>query len=147
MKLLLFVAVAGAFACGDDPVMVELDENGFAVSLNVDLSAMTETPSGLLWQDFVVGTGAQVVTGAAVVANYSGWLKNGSLFDSGQFPFTVGEGTVIAGWDEGFLGMLEGGTRRLIIPPTLGYGSAGRGSIPPNATLIFDVQLVSVTLP
>ena len=147
MKRLLFVAVVGALACGDDPVTVELDENGFALSLNVDLTAMTETPSGLLWQDFVVGTGPQVVTGAAVVANYSGWLKNGTLFDSGQFPFTVGDGLVIAGWDEGFLGMLEGGTRRLIIPPDLGYGAAGRGSIPPNATLIFDVQLVSVTLP
>jgi len=147
MKRLLFVAVLAAFACGDDPIVVELDENGFALSLNVDLTAMTETASGLLWQDFVVGTGPQVVTGAGVVANYSGWLKDGSLFDSGQFPFTVGAGTVIAGWEEGFIGMLEGGTRRLIIPPTLGYGSAGAGSIPPNATLIFDVQLVTVSLP
>ena len=147
MKRLLCVALLAAFACGDDPVDVPLDENGFAISLNVDLSAMTETPSGLLWQDFVVGTGPQVVHGAEVVANYSGWLKNGTLFDSGQFPFTVGTGNAIAGWHEGFLGMLEGGTRRLIIPPTLAYGSAGRPGIPPDATLVFDVQLVSVTLP
>ena len=144
------MSVALAFtlaACGDDSVTVELDENGFAVFLRVDLDAMTETASGLLWQDLVVGTGPEVVNGTEVLAGYSGWLKDGTLFDSGQFPFVVGAGDVIAGWDEGFLGMREGGSRRLIIPPSLAYGSTGRGSIPPDATLIFDVQLLVAVPP
>ena len=148
MHKVLFVTLALTLAaCGDDSVTVELDENGFALFLQVDLDAMTETASGLLWQDFVVGTGAEVVNGSQVAANYSGWLKDGTLFDSGQHPFTVGGGAVIAGWDEGFLGMREGGSRRLIIPPSLGYGSAGRGAIPPDATLIFDVVLVTAVPP
>ncbi|MGI9627739.1 MAG: FKBP-type peptidyl-prolyl cis-trans isomerase [Longimicrobiales bacterium] len=155
MKRLLF-ALCGAListttvlACGDDPVA--LDEDGFAVFLNVDLSAMTETASGLYWQDFVVGQGDVAVAGGVVEVEYSGWLQNGDLFDGtsgAPRQFQVGVGGLIAGWDEGIPGMQVGGTRRLIIPPDLGYGAAGRApSIPPNSTLVFDIQLLGTTPP
>jgi FKBP-type peptidyl-prolyl cis-trans isomerase len=153
MRRALFAALALAVACGNDPTTIELDENGFAVFLAVDLDAMTETASGLLWQDFVVGTGTEAVNGGVVSVDYSGWLKNGTLFDSssnrGQpYTFTLGQGDVIEGWDEGILGMREGGSRRLIIPPDLAYGSTGSGgSIPPDATLVFDVTLVAAATP
>lgn len=104
--------------------------------------------------DLVVGTGAEAVVGAPITVNYTGWLydanapeNKGSQFDSGQgFRFTLGVGSVIAGWDQGFNGMRVGGQRRLIIPPELAYGDtgAGGGAIPPNATLVFDTELVSV---
>ncbi|MDH3222072.1 MAG: FKBP-type peptidyl-prolyl cis-trans isomerase [Gemmatimonadota bacterium] len=150
MRRHLLVALASMavfLACEDDPVSFELDENGFAAFLNVDLSAMTETPTGLLYQDFVVGTGAEAMTGGFASVSYTGWLKEGPQFDAGTFNFTMGAGDVIAGWDEGIPGMREGGTRRLIIPPELGYGSAGRGSIPPGATLVFDVTLLQTAPP
>ena len=104
--------------------------------------------------DLVVGTGAEAVVGAPITVNYTGWLydanavdNKGRQFDSGQgFQFTLGVGSVIAGWDQGFNGMRVGGQRRLIIPPELAYGDAGAGggAIPPNATLVFDTELVSV---
>jgi FKBP-type peptidyl-prolyl cis-trans isomerase len=140
MRTALFAALALIVACGNDPATIELDENGFAIFLAVDLDAMTETGTGLLWQDFQVGTGNEAVSGGIVSVDYSGWLKDGTLFDSsanrGQpLTFTLDTGAVIAGWDEGIQGMREGGSRRLIIPPHLGYGSAGNGSsIPPEAT-------------
>ncbi len=145
--LVALASIAALLACGDDPVSFELDENGFAEFLNVDLTAMTETPTGLLYQDFVVGTGAEAMTGGFASVSYTGWLKEGPQFDAGTFNFTMGAGDVIAGWDEGIPGMREGGTRRLIIPPDLGYGSAGRGSIPPGATLVFDVTLLQTVPP
>lgn len=102
--------------------------------------------------DLVVGTGAQVNAGNRAIVNYSGWLYDtsrpdgkGQQFDSGQgLSFVVGAGTVIRGWDIGVAGMRIGGQRRLIIPPDLAYGSAGRSPIPPNATLIFDIALTGV---
>jgi len=103
--------------------------------------------------DLTVGTGVQPVVGGQLTVNYTGWLydasgtdNKGSQFDTGQgFVFTLGVGNVIAGWDQGFAGMQVGGTRRLIIPPELAYGSQGAGGvIPPNATLVFDIDLVSV---
>ncbi len=103
--------------------------------------------------DLVVGSGAQATPGSRPVVNYSGWLydasatdNKGQQFDSGQgFTFTLGVGQVIAGWDQGVNGMRVGGFRRLIITPELGYGSTGSGPIPPNATLVFDVELVSLS--
>ena len=150
MKKALFAAFAlfGTLAaCEDDPVSFELDENGFASFLNVDLAAMTETPSGLLYQDFTVGEGAEAVDGGAAAVSYTGWLKEGPQFDAGTISFQIGIGQVIEGWDEGIPGMREGGTRRLIIPPALGYGDTGQGSIPPGATLVFDVTLLQTTPP
>ena len=108
------------------------------------------TASGLVYQDFVVGTGASPVTGQMVSVHYSGWLTNGTPFDSSRnrgvpYSFPIGTGRVVAGWDEGILSMKVGGQRRLTVPPSLGYGATGRGGvIPPNATMIFDVELMSV---
>ncbi len=108
------------------------------------------TPSGLKYTDLVVGTGAQPKTGQTVTVNYTGWLTNGQKFDSSldrnqPFSFQIGTGQVIKGWDEGVASMHVGGKRRLTIPPNLGYGSSGAGGvIPGNATLIFEVELLSV---
>jgi len=116
-------------------------------------STMT-TASGLKIQDTEVGTGATPQAGQTCVMHYTGWLyENGakgqkfdSSLDRGQpFEFPIGRGRVIKGWDEGVQGMQEGGTRVLVIPPALGYGARGAGGvIPPNATLVFDVELLNV---
>lgn len=108
------------------------------------------TPSGLKYVDQTVGTGDVAVVGKNVSVHYTGWLENGKKFDSsvdrGQpFSFPLGAGRVIKGWDEGVQGMKVGGKRKLTIPSDLGYGSRGAGGvIPPNATLIFDVELLGV---
>jgi FKBP-type peptidyl-prolyl cis-trans isomerase len=132
----LLLAVASAAACGSDP-------------------APTQTSSGQYSQtDLVVGTGATAVSGSQVTVTYTGWLYDtsrtdgkGTQFDTNQvgFPFRLGTGVVIAGWDRGVAGMRVGGQRRLVIPPELAYGSAGRPpQIPSNATLVFDVALLNV---
>ncbi len=128
----LFLASAG---CGDSPT----------------------TPSTAPYNqtDVLVGTGTEATTGAVVTVNYTGWLYDaakldgkGLQFDSSiggtPFSFALGLGTVIAGWDKGVPGMKIGGLRRLVIPPSLGYGTARYGPIPPDATLVFDIQLVDV---
>jgi len=112
--------------------------------------AETTTASGLQYDDLVVGTGAEAKAGQAVTVHYTGWLTNGKKFDSSKdrkdpFVFPLGGGRVIKGWDEGVQGMKVGGKRKLTIPPGLGYGPRGAGGvIPPNATLIFDVELLKV---
>jgi FKBP-type peptidyl-prolyl cis-trans isomerase len=109
-----------------------------------------KTSSGLQYWDIKVGTGAEAKSGDHVKVHYTGWLTTGKKFDSsvdhGQpFDFTLGQGMVIKGWDEGVAGMKVGGKRQLRIPPDLAYGSRGAaGVIPPNATLIFDVELLGV---
>ncbi len=111
----------------------------------------TTTPSGLQYWDIAVGTGATAVSGSQVKVHYTGWLTGGQKFDSSldrgePFSFMPGAGQVIKGWDEGVAGMKVGGKRQLRIPPTLGYGAEGSGGvIPPNATLIFDVELLDVS--
>jgi len=115
---------------------------------------MSELPSGLKYTDTNVGTGAEAAKGHKVSVHYTGWLYNngakGAKFDSsldrGQpFAFALGAQQVIRGWDEGVAGMKVGGKRTLIIPPELGYGARGAGGvIPPNATLMFDVELLGV---
>ena len=116
---------------------------------------METTPSGLRYVDTVVGTGAEAVAGKTVVAHYTGWIleagdKKGKQFDSSvgrgdPFQFQLGAHMVIAGWDEGIAGMKVGGKRTLYIPSKLGYGARGAGgAIPPNADLIFDVELMGV---
>lgn len=112
--------------------------------------AIHTTSSGLGYVDEQVGQGT-VQPGQTVTVHYTGWLTNGAKFDSSRdrgqpFSFPLGAGRVIRGWDEGVATMQIGGKRRLIIPPELGYGSQGAGStIPPNATLIFDVELLSAS--
>ena len=109
-----------------------------------------KTTSGLEYVDLVVGTGAQPSAGQTVSVHYTGWLTDGRKFDSsvdrGQpLVFPVGRGRVIKGWDEGVGSMKVGGKRKLTIPPHLGYGAAGAGGvIPPNATLVFEVELLGV---
>ncbi|RQP25953.1 FKBP-type peptidyl-prolyl cis-trans isomerase [Piscinibacter terrae] len=115
---------------------------------------MNTTPSGLQYEDTVAGSGAEAKAGQYVTVHYTGWLYNdgvkGSKFDSSKdrrdpFQFDLGQGQVIKGWDEGVQGMKVGGTRLLVIPPQLGYGSRGAGGvIPPNATLMFEVELLAV---
>jgi peptidylprolyl isomerase len=107
------------------------------------------TASGLKYTDVKVGSGASPVKGKQVKVHYTGTLENGKQFDSSvgkqPFSFVIGVGQVIPGWDEGVMGMKVGGKRKLIIPSKLGYGAAGAGSaIPPNATLLFDVELLDV---
>ena len=117
-----------------------------------DLVAAKErtTPSGLKITDLVVGSGPEAKSGDKVSVNYRGTLTNGKEFDSSYsrneaFNFPLGAGRVIRGWDEGVAGMKVGGKRKLVIPPDLGYGERGAGGvIPPNATLIFDVELVKI---
>ena len=150
LLLPLFLALA---ACGEDvatePVVLTNDD--FAAGLNVDLSAMTRTSSGLYYQDIQIGTGEEALPGATVTVHYEGWLPDGTKFDSSRdrgqpFEFVLGLGMVIPGWDEGVAGMLVGGVRKLVIPPHLGYGESGAGPIPGSATLVFDVELLAVEL-
>ncbi|HEY0410163.1 MAG TPA: FKBP-type peptidyl-prolyl cis-trans isomerase [Candidatus Dormibacteraeota bacterium] len=111
----------------------------------------TTTADGLKYGDIDPGSGAQAATGQHITMQYTGWLQDGSSFDSSRkaggqpFPFTLGNGDVIKGWDEGIVGMHLGGVRRLVIPPAIAYGPSGRPPvIPANATLTFDVQLVCI---
>ncbi len=117
----------------------------------VATSAQPEsTASGLKYIDLVVGSGAVAEAGKAVVVHYTGYLTNGMKVDSSvdrdqAYPFRLGQAEVIKGWDEGIAGMKVGGKRKLIIPPQLGYGERGAGGvIPPNAELIFDIELLDV---
>ncbi|MFH1454417.1 MAG: FKBP-type peptidyl-prolyl cis-trans isomerase [Armatimonadota bacterium] len=108
------------------------------------------TPSGLKYIDIVEGTGEMPEKGDKVVVHYTGWLTDGTKFDSSvdrdqPFAFNIGAGRVIKGWDEGVATMKVGGKRKLIIPPDLGYGSRGAGEvIPPDATLIFEVEMLNI---
>jgi FKBP-type peptidyl-prolyl cis-trans isomerase FkpA len=112
--------------------------------------ATTTTPSGLIIEEVTVGEGAAAAAGQKVTVHYTGWLTDGKKFDSSKdrndpFVFPLGGGRVIKGWDEGVQGMKVGGTRKLTIPPALGYGARGAGgAIPPNATLVFEVELLAI---
>jgi FKBP-type peptidyl-prolyl cis-trans isomerase FkpA len=150
-KVLMLSATlaVGATGCGDEAIAPE--DEAFAPELGVDLDAMTETASGLLYQDLVVGDGATAQAGDSVSVHYTGWLKDGTKFDSSldrndPFNFRLGAGKVIPGWDEGVAGIRVGGKRKLVIPPELGYGDrgAGGGLIPGGATLVFDVELLEI---
>ena len=119
-------------------------------ALGLSSAEIITSASGLQYQDEVVGDGAEAVPGSTVTVHYTGWLTDGTKFDSSvdrgdPFSFQLGSGFVIQGWDEGVAGMKVGGTRILSIPSALGYGEQGAGSaIPPGATLIFQVELLDV---
>jgi FKBP-type peptidyl-prolyl cis-trans isomerase FkpA len=111
---------------------------------------MITTKSGLMYEDKIIGDGKQAKAGDSVSVHYTGWLEDGTKFDSSKdrnqaFRFNLGSGMVIKGWDEGVAGMKIGGVRKLTIPSELGYGSRGAGRvIPPNATLIFEIELLDI---
>jgi FKBP-type peptidyl-prolyl cis-trans isomerase len=117
-------------------------------------SSPTTTPA-FTKTDLTVGTGAEAATGSVLTVNYTGWLYDpskpdfkGAQFDSSigasPFTFTLGDGSVIAGWDQGLVGMKVGGVRRLVVPPSYGYGAARVSAIPANATILFDIELLSI---
>jgi FKBP-type peptidyl-prolyl cis-trans isomerase len=160
MMVLSAVVLAGAVACDSGPDERPADEatvepagdqvaREYAPELNVDLDRMQRAEGGLHYEDVVEGTGEVAETGSTVVVHYTGWLPDGTKFDSSRdrdepFETMIGMGHVIQGWDEGIPGMRVGGQRRLVIPHGMAYGPAGRGPIPPAATLVFDVELLEV---
>jgi FKBP-type peptidyl-prolyl cis-trans isomerase len=149
----LFAGLLVLTACGDDAIEtlgLVPQLNSPATPQTVAESSFTTSSTGLKIHDFVVGTGDVAAASTTVSVHYTGWLTNGSKFDSSLdrgelFVFTLGIGQVIGGWDEGVEGMRVGGKRQLVIPPSLGYGASGAGtSIPPNATLVFEIELLAV---
>jgi len=132
------------------PTMADPTTITYAPELEVNIDAMQRNDSGLYYEVLEEGSGATVAPGQTAVVHYTGWLPDGTKFDSSRdrgqpFSFGVGAGQVIAGWDEGVAGMAIGEQRKLVIPPDMGYGATGAGGvIPPNATLVFDVELLEI---
>lgn len=152
LLLPVFGAAALLSACGTDSTAPNIPSNPavetYAASLGVNIAAMTRKTDNLYVQDLVVGTGAEAIAGRVIRVTYTGWLVNGSRFDTNvggtAFSFTLGAGQVIPGWDQGVVGMKVGGKRKLVIGSALGYSNQGQGPIPANATLVFDVELLGV---
>ena len=158
--VLLAIAVVLLAGCnGSNEGITPVDPNvytadpatsSYAAALNVTISSMTKTATGLYYKDLVTGTGAMASAGYTVQVAYSGWLVNGQQFDTtdgkvpAYFEFLLNAGQVIKGWDEGVQGMKVGGRRQLVIPPDLGYGENGKVPIPGNAVLVFEIVLLQV---
>ena len=129
---------------------VSAEDYNVAFPIRESIMSATTAPSSLIIEDIIVGEGRLAVAGQKVTVHYTGWLQDGEKFDSSKdrdepFNFSLGRGRVIKGWDEGVQGMKVVGTRKLTIPPALGYGARGAaGVIPPNATLVFEVELLDV---
>ena len=146
---LWFSAIALAVcACGSANVPT-IEATQFAPSLGVDLAHSTRTADGTYFRDVQAGNGPQAQTGQALEVHYTGWLADGTQFDSnvdraGSFGFTLGARQVIEGWDQGLAGIQAGAARQLIIPPAAGYGASGSGPIPSNAILVFTVRVDAV---
>lgn len=150
MRRLALAALAAALLGGcDSPKTGTPDPamNRYDPKLDVNLSAMTKSATGLYVQEIAAGSGTPATAGDSIAMHYTGWLPDGTKFDSSRdrgtpFSFVLGRGQVIRGWDEGVAGMMVGGRRKLVIPAALGYGERGTGPIPPQATLVFDVERV-----
>lgn len=147
VRFLMIASLSWLLGCGDstsgDPTKVT-----YAPALGVNLEAMERRESGLYVQDLQVGTGDTATPGRRVTVHYTGWLPDGSQFDSSRgrtpFSFTPGQTRVIEGWHQGIPGMKVGGVRKLVIPSELGYGEQGNDPIPPDSVLIFEVELLSI---
>ena len=138
--LTLALAACGDTAFGPEPTDVE-----FAASLGIDLDAMTQTASGLYIRDDIVGTGEiPAELGDEATVTYMGWLVDGEQFDSGELVVELGVTNLIAGFTEGIVGMQVGGTRTIVIPADLAYGSQELAGIPANAVLVFEIMLTSL---
>jgi len=129
------------------PVVPELID--YHPDLQIAIAEMKLMDSGLLFQDDSVGVGDSVTVGSGVTVHYTGWFPDGVVFDTSResglpFSFVVGRGEVIEAWEEGLLGMRVGGRRKLVVPPALGYGEGGWGSIPGNAVLVFEIELLEL---
>lgn len=126
-----------------------VEATAFDPALGIDLTApgWTRSSTGLFYRTLTAApsTAAIVTAGQSVNVRYTGWLSSGQMFESNTYAFTISNGVVIAGWDQGIVGMRVGEKRRLLIPPTLGYGAIGSGKIPGNAVLVFDVEVLSAT--
>jgi FKBP-type peptidyl-prolyl cis-trans isomerase len=135
----------------ESPLVVAEATNNTPPTRTVEVSEKyVTTPSGLKYLDMVEGSGETPQSGQTVMVHYTGTLVDGTKFDSSRdrnrpFEFKLGAGQVIKGWDEGIATMKIGGRRQLVIPPSLGYGSRGIGPIPPNSTLVFDVELLQAS--
>jgi peptidylprolyl isomerase len=126
------------------PAAGDIERTAFAPALNVHLDSMMRRASGMYVQDLQTGTGAVATRGRTVIVRYSGFLADGKMFDSGEASVTLGSNKTIRAWEEGLLGMRVGGRRRIVVPPTMGYGARGSGDvIPPNAVLVFDMEIMS----
>lgn len=146
--LALCAALAAACAPAAAPApAASIEETRFAPSLNVDLSAMTRTPDGLYYRDLLPGAGAEARPGRTVTVRYAGFLPDGTLVDerrASTLSFRLGSPDIIRGWTLGMAGMREGGQRMIVLPPALAYGRRGAGAVPPNAVVVFVVELVGV---
>lgn len=135
-------------AIGASLAIAPPEELNYSADLKVDIAAMRRLPTGVLYQDLAPGEGDTVRSGATVSVRYTGWLPDGTRFDGNEdmdpIRFRVGVGMVIPGWDDGLIGMRAGGKRKLVIPPDQGYGPDGIGPIPPNSTLVFDVEVLEI---
>lgn len=151
IPLALLTAVLTA-ACDSplDPNRFEDTERiTYSPALGIDLASMTRTESGIFYQDIRVGTGDPPADGRTISVHYTGWLPDGTRFDTsrtrGPFSYVHGTGHVIDGWEEMLSTMRVGGLRKVVIPPALGYGSGSPGGvIPPNATLVFEIELLQI---
>lgn len=151
---LAVMTLVAAAACGEDgPTEVQfqvIEETDFAPSLGIDLASMTLTSTGVYWRDVTVGTGDPATFGTRPFVTYTGWLADGSQFDTGSFNFLMGNNQVVGGFEDGLLNIRVGGTRVMIVPPNRGYGGQairdgfGNVVIPAGSILVFEVTLDSV---
>jgi FKBP-type peptidyl-prolyl cis-trans isomerase FkpA len=128
-------------ACGDNPFGPNPRDVEFAEELGINLDAMTETESGLFIRDDVLGEGEPSVAGDRLTFTFTAWLVDGEVFDSGEVTFTIPNELIAAGLNEGLLGIRVGGTRTIVIPAELGFGSSGGEGVPDDAVLIYEVTL------
>lgn len=146
--VLLAAALTAACLDTSGPTEASIEQTTFASFLGVDLAASTKTPNGAYYRDVVEGTGPVVAIGQTLAVRYTGWISNGTQFDTNvnatdPLMFKLGANEVIPGFDEAMVGVRVGATRQLIVPPSLAYGPYQYGPIPGNSVLVFNVEVIS----